>query len=50
MRLILTHQSILKYMVSSGLTNGYRGGRPRNSVLLLLYQSGLMADPWVESA
>ncbi|RSH83453.1 RNA polymerase II transcription factor B 52 kDa subunit [Apiotrichum porosum] len=44
-----TWESILKYMVSSGLTNGYRGGRPRNSVLLLLYQSGLMADPYDRS-
>lgn len=37
-------QSILKYMVSSGLSNGMNVARPRNSVLQLLLSSGLMAD------
>lgn len=38
-----TWESILKYMVSSGL--GARvTGRPRNSVLSLLHASGLMVD------
>lgn len=32
-------------MVSSGLSSGY-SQRPRNSVLSLLYRSGLMADPY----
>lgn len=37
-------QSILKYMVSSGLGGGVIAARPRKQVLQLLYTSGLMAD------
>jgi transcription initiation factor TFIIH subunit 4 len=37
-------QSILRYMVSSGLSNGMIANRPRDSVLQLLLSSGLMAD------
>jgi transcription initiation factor TFIIH subunit 4 len=37
-------QSILRYMVSSGLSNGMVANRPRDSVLQLLLSSGLMAD------
>lgn len=39
-----TWESILKYMVSSGLTAAPARERPRDSVLNLLYLSGLMAD------
>lgn len=39
-----TFESILKYMVSSGLAATPAGGRPKDSVLKLLYLSGLMTD------
>jgi transcription initiation factor TFIIH subunit 4 len=41
----LMNQSILKYMVSSGLAGGLAAVRPRQQVLQLLHASGLMADP-----
>jgi transcription initiation factor TFIIH subunit 4 len=41
----LMEQSILKYMVSSGLAGGLAAVRPRQQVLQLLHASGLMADP-----
>ncbi|RSH90861.1 RNA polymerase II transcription factor B 52 kDa subunit [Saitozyma podzolica] len=40
-----TWESILKYMVSSGLAGGLAAVRPRQQVLQLLHASGLMADP-----
>ncbi|KAL7422462.1 RNA polymerase II transcription factor B 52 kDa subunit [Cryptotrichosporon argae] len=40
-----TWESILKYMVSSGLSSAHAKTRPRQSVLQLLHASGLMADP-----
>ncbi|EIW67546.1 hypothetical protein TREMEDRAFT_33390 [Tremella mesenterica DSM 1558] len=39
-----TWESILKYMVSSGLDRGFPVARPETSVLRLLHSSGLMAD------
>jgi transcription initiation factor TFIIH subunit 4 len=44
----LTRQSILRYMVSSGLRAGLSTIRPATQVLQLLQSSGLMADKWVE--
>jgi hypothetical protein len=42
---IADSKSILKYMVSSGLSGGLAAMRPRQQVLQLLHASGLMADP-----
>lgn len=42
-----TFESILKYMVSSGLGTEFSGSRPQPEVLQLLHASGLMTDPWV---
>ncbi|ORY22026.1 transcription factor Tfb2-domain-containing protein [Naematelia encephala] len=39
-----TWESILRYMVSSGLGKGLTTSRPKHSVLLLLHFSGLMVD------
>nr|ODN91824.1 transcription initiation factor TFIIH subunit 4 [Cryptococcus depauperatus CBS 7841] len=40
-----TFESILKYMVSSGLSTGLASSRPEPQVLELLHASGLMTDP-----
>ncbi|KIR27459.1 transcription initiation factor TFIIH subunit 4 [Cryptococcus deuterogattii 99/473] len=40
-----TFESILKYMVSSGLGTEFSGSRPQPEVLQLLLASGLMTDP-----
>ncbi|KAK8858851.1 hypothetical protein IAR55_003081 [Kwoniella newhampshirensis] len=40
-----TFESILKYMVSSGLGTGFTTTRPQQEVLQLLHDSGLMTDP-----
>ncbi|OWZ74917.1 transcription initiation factor TFIIH subunit 4 [Cryptococcus neoformans Bt85] len=40
-----TFESILKYMVSSGLGTEFSGSRPQPEVLQLLHASGLMTDP-----